>query len=161
MGLLAQRLRVEKLDYKVANASISGETTLGGRNRIPVALGTHRPAIVIVQLGGNDGLRGASLIAIRSNLEAIVDACRRANAQVLLVGIRVPPNYGTPYAEKFHTVFGEVARSKNAALVPFIMEGFSNKPEMFLPDGIHPAPAAQPIMLDMVWKALRPLLKRP
>ncbi|HLF39652.1 MAG TPA: arylesterase [Burkholderiales bacterium] len=158
--LLEQRVRVEKLDYKVVNASISGETTLGGRNRIDAALKAHRPAIVILELGANDGLRGARLEAIRSNLEAISDACRRANARVLLVGIRVPPNYGLPYAEKFEGVFSEVARSKKLPLVPFLLDGFSENRDLFQADGIHPSAAAQPLMLDTVWKELRPLLKR-
>ena len=158
--LLEQRVRAEKLDYKVVNASISGETTLGGRNRINAALKTHRPAIVILELGANDGLRGASPESIRSNLEAISDACRRANARVLLVGIRLPPNYGTPYAEKFEGVFSEVARRKKLPLVPFLLDGFSDNRDLFQADGIHPNAAAQPMMLDTVWKELRPLLKR-
>ncbi len=158
--LLEQRVRVEKLDYKVVNASISGETTLGGRNRIDAALKTHRPAIVILELGGNDGLRGGSPDAMRDNLEAISDACRRANARVLLVGIRLPPNYGLPYAEKFEGVFSEVARSKKLPLVPFLLDGFSDNRDLFQADGIHPNAAAQPLMLDTVWKELRPLLRK-
>jgi acyl-CoA thioesterase-1 len=158
--LLEQRVRVEKLDYKVVNASISGETTLGGRNRIDAALKTHRPAIVILELGANDGLRGASPDAIRENLEAISDACRRAKARVLLVGIRLPPNYGLPYAEKLQGVFSEVSRSRKLPLVPFLLDGFSDNRDLFQADGIHPGAAAQPLMLDTVWKELRPLLKR-
>ena len=158
--LLAQRLHAQKLDYKVANASLSGETTDGGRNRIEAALKTHRPALVIVELGANDGLRGASLDTVRRNLEAIVDACRRANARVLLVGIRMPPNYGANYTEKFQGVFGEVARSRKVPLVPSLLDGFSANRELFQADGIHPTAAAQPVMLDTVWKGLRPLLKR-
>jgi len=159
--LLAQRLHAQKLDYKVANASISGETTAGGRNRIEAALRTHRPALVIVELGANDGLRGARLDTLRRNLEAIVDACRRANARVLLVGIRMPPNYGANYTEKFQGVFGDVARSRKVPLVPSLLDGFSANRELFQADGIHPTAAAQPVMLDTVWKGLRPLLKRP
>jgi len=158
--LLAQRLHAQKIDYKVANASISGETTDGGRNRIEAALGTHRPALVIVELGANDGLRGASLDTVRGNLEAIVDACRRANARVLLVGMRMPPNYGMPYAEKFQGIFSEVARSRKLPLVPFLLEGFADQPGLFQADGIHPTAAAQPVMLDTIWNGLRPLLKR-
>ncbi len=159
--LLERRLRAEKLDYKVVNASISGETTLGGRNRIDAALRAHRPNIVILELGANDGLRGASPETIRGNLEAISDASRRANARVLLVGIRLPPNYGLPYAEKFQGVFREVARSRKLPLVPFLLDGFSENRELFQSDGIHPSAAAQPLMLDNVWKELRPLLRRP
>ena len=158
--LLAQRLHAQKLDYKVANASISGETTAGGRNRIEAALRTHRPALVIVELGANDGLRGASLDVMRENLEAIIDACRRSPARVLLVGIRMPPNYGAIYTEKFQDVFGEVARSRKVPLVPSLLDGFAVNRELFQADGIHPAAAAQPVMLDTVWKGLLPLLKR-
>jgi len=157
--LLAQRLHAEKLDYKVANASLSGETTDGGRNRIEAALRTHRPALVIVELGANDGLRGASLEAMRGNLEAIIDACRRSQARVLLVGIRMPPNYGAIYTEKFQGVFGAVAKSRKVPLVPSLLDGFSTNRELFQADGIHPAAAAQPVMLDTIWKGLRPLLK--
>jgi acyl-CoA thioesterase I len=158
--LLAQRLHAQKLDYKVANASISGETTAGGRNRIEAALRMHRPALVIVELGANDGLRGGSLDTMRGNLEAIVDACRRANARVLLVGMRIPPNYGMPYADKFKGTFSEIATRRKLPLVPFLLEGFADQPSLFQSDGIHPAAAAQPVMLDTVWKGLRPLLKK-
>jgi acyl-CoA thioesterase-1 len=158
--LLEQRLRAEKFDYKVVNASISGETTLGGRNRIHAALKTHRPAIVILELGANDGLRGASPETIRANLEAISDACRRAKARVLLVGLRLPPNYGQPYAEKFQGVFREVARSRKLPLVPFLLDGFSDNRDLFQADGIHPNATAQPLMLENVWKELQPLLNR-
>jgi acyl-CoA thioesterase-1 len=158
--LLEQRLRAEKLDYKVVNASISGETTLGGRNRIDAALKTHRPAIVILELGANDGLRGGSPDAMRDNLEAISDACRRARARVLLVGIRLPPNYGMAYTEKFQEVFGAVSRSRKLPLVPFLLDGFPLNRDLFQADGIHPTAAAQSLMLDTVWKKLRPLLQR-
>jgi acyl-CoA thioesterase-1 len=158
--LLEQRLRAEKLDYKVVNASISGETTLGGRSRIEAALKTHRPALVILELGANDGLRGATPESIRRNLEAITDACRRARARVLLVGIRLPPNYGTDYTEKFHAVFSAVARSRKLPLVPFLLDGFADDRKLFQDDGIHPNAAAQPLILDTVWKELKPLLNR-
>ena len=160
VSLLARRLRSEQFDYKVANASISGETTLGGANRIEAALKQHRPAIVILALGGNDGLRGQSPDAMRANLEAMIAASRRARAQVLLVGVRLPPNYGAAYTEKFQRVFGEVARSRKLPLVPFLLEGFGERREYFQADGIHPTAAAQPLMLDTVWKGLRPLLKK-
>jgi len=157
--LLEQRLRADKLDYKVVNASISGETTVGGRNRIDALLKAHRPALVILELGANDGLRGAAPESIRHNLEAISDACRRRQARVLLVGIRLPPNYGMEYTAKFHDVFGAVARSRKLPLVPFLLDGFSENRELFQGDGIHPTAAAQPQMLETVWKELRPLLK--
>lgn len=159
VSLLARRLRSEQFDYKVANASISGETTLGGANRIEAALKQHRPAIVILALGGNDGLRGQSPDAMRANLEAMIAASRRARAQVLLVGVRLPPNYGAAYTEKFHAVFTGIARARKVALVPFLLEGFAANRELFQEDGIHPAAAAQPAMLENVWKGLRPLLR--
>lgn len=159
VSLLAQRLDRERFDYKVVNASLTGETTLGGRNRIGATLQQHRPAIVIVELGGNDGLRGLDLAATRANLIAIVDASRAAQAQVLLVGMRLPPNYGRPYVERFEQLFREAARQRRVPLVPFLFEGFEERREWFQPDGIHPAAQAQPLMLDNVWNGLRPLLR--
>lgn len=160
-NLLARRLQAEKFDYKVANASLNGETTQGGRSRIAAALGTHQPAIVILELGANDGLRGATLETTRANLEAIIDASQAAGAHVLLVGMRLPPNYGTPYSEKFQRVYGEVAKRRKLRLVPFLFEGFAEKREYFLEDGFHPSAKAQSVMLDTVWKELRPLLQKP
>lgn len=161
MNLLARRLATEKLDYKVANASISGETTHGGRSRIESTLKAHRPSIVILELGANDGLRGTTLDATRANLEAIIDACRNAGARVLLVGMRLPPNYGTAYSDKFQQIYVEVARRKKLRLVPFLFEGFAEKREYFLDDGFHPAANGQRMMLDTVWKELRLMLKKP
>jgi acyl-CoA thioesterase-1 len=158
--LLARRLQEKKLDYKVANASISGETTLGGRNRIAAALEAHRPAVVILELGANDGLRGNSLAATRANLEEMVDASRAAGARVLLVGMRLPPNYGTAYTEKFQQVYRDVAKDKKLRLVPFLFEGFFDQRDHFQPDGLHPAARAQEKMLNTVWKELKPLLKQ-
>lgn len=158
--LLERRLRAEKLDYKVANASISGETTLGGRNRIQAALKEHRPVIVILELGANDGLRGGNLATVGENLEAIIDASRAAGARVLLVGIRLPPNYGMAYTEKFQQAYRDVAKKKKVGLVPYFFEKFGENREYFQPDGIHPTAHAQPLLLDTVWKELRPLLKK-
>jgi acyl-CoA thioesterase-1 len=158
-ALLQQRLIERKTDYKVANASISGETTLGGANRIEQALREHRPAITIVALGANDGLRGASIETMRANLERIIDAARRAGSQVLLVGMQIPPNYGPQYTEKFRRSFGEIARARRVPLVPFLLEGFAEKSELFQPDQLHPVAAAQPLILETVWKGLGPLLK--
>jgi acyl-CoA thioesterase I len=160
VSLLAQRLRAEKFDYRVVNASISGETTTGGRSRIAGALKTHNPELVIVELGANDGLRGTSLDAMRANLQSIVDTCRANQAAVLLVGIRLPPNFGMDYTSKFQQVFTDVARSRKLRPVPFILDGFGEKRELFQADGIHPTAAAQPLMLEAVWKELKPLLKR-
>jgi len=157
-SLLQYRLKRDKLDYAVVNASISGETTLGGRNRIAAALAEHQPAVVIVQLGGNDGLRGNSIEETRRNLIAIVEASRNAGAKVLLVGMRIPPNYGQVYTRRFEALFAEVARQQNASLVPFMLQGFADKREWFQSDGIHPTAEAQPRILDNIYRRLRALL---
>ncbi len=158
VSLLAERLKQQHIDYTVANASISGETTLGGVKRISATLTQHKPAIVVLSLGANDGLRGHNVEAIRQNLEAIIAACRQSKSQVVLIGMRLPPNYGSAYAGKFHAVFSEVAKKHKLPLAPFLLEGFADKPEWFQADGIHPAVRAQPVMLDTVWKTLTPLL---
>ena len=158
VSLLEQRLKRDRLDYAVVNGSISGETTLGGRNRIVSALAEHRPSVVVVQLGGNDGLRGNSIEETRRNLIAIVQASRVSGAKVLLVGIRIPPNYGQVYTRRFEALFAEVARQQNASLVPFMLQGFADKREWFQSDGIHPAVEAQPRILDNIYRRLRALL---
>jgi acyl-CoA thioesterase-1 len=160
VDLLQQRLEREKYDYKVVNASVSGETTLGGRNRIGAALARHKPEIVVLALGANDGLRGAGIETIRSNLTATISDARDHGAAVLLVGMQLPPNYGSDYVGKFRGVYGAVAKSQRVALVPFLLEGFAEDRSRFLPDGIHPVAAVQPQILDTVWKHLRPLLAR-
>lgn len=157
--LLARRLRERHPDYTVANASISGETTLGGANRIDNALRSHRPAIVIVALGANDGLRGNDIDAMRRNLARIIDAAQRAQSKVILVGMQIPPNYGQSYTEKFQAAFRDLAKARRVALVPFLLEGFADKRDYFLPDNLHPTAAAQPLILETIWKALKPLLK--
>ena len=157
--LLALRLQEKKLDYTVVNASISGETTLGGANRIEAALRAHRPAVVILALGANDGLRGADIAGIRTNLERMISAAQRAQARVVLVGMRMPPNYGAAYTEKFQETYAAVAKAKRVALAPFLLEGFAQRSEYFQTDQLHPAAIAQPLMLDIVWKALAPALK--
>jgi acyl-CoA thioesterase I len=160
VDLLQQRLQREHYAYRVVNASISGDTTLGGRNRLAEALSQHRPRIVILELGANDGLRGQALDAMRANLVAIGRACRAANAKVLLIGMRLPPNYGPDYTEKFHASFVAVAKEIHAPLVPFLLDGFAQTRDMFQADGIHPDIEAQKLMLDNVWDKLRPLLTR-
>jgi acyl-CoA thioesterase-1 len=157
-SLLEKRLREENFTFALANASVSGETTTGGANRIEGALKTHRPDIVIIELGANDGLRGQSLDTMRRNLEAMVDASRRAKAEVLLVGMRLPPNYGTAYVEKFQRTFAEIARAKKVALVPFLFEGFAEEARFFQSDRVHPTSEAQALMLETVWKGLKPML---
>jgi acyl-CoA thioesterase-1 len=158
--LLQRRLDEMKLDYKVVNASISGETTAGGVSRIAGVLATHRPAIVVIALGANDGLRGLSLDAMRANLEAMVRSSRKSGARVLLVGMRVPPNFGPGYAKKFQEVYRDIASRERIPWVPFLLEGFADKPDFFQTDSIHPTGAAQPLVLENVWKGLAPLLKK-
>lgn len=158
VALLEHRLRRDKIDYTVVNASISGETTLGGRNRIEAALREHRPAVVVLQLGANDGLRGNPLEDTRRNLIAMVEACRKANARVLLVGMRIPPNYGPVYTRRFEALFAEVARQQNVTLVPFMLQGFAENRSLFQSDGIHPTAEAQPRVLENIYRRLQPML---
>lgn len=157
-SLLAARLQREKPNYNVVNASISGETTAGGLARLGPALTRYRPAVVVLALGSNDGLRGLPIAAIRANLSAMADAAGTAHARVLIVGQRLPPNFG-PYAADFERLFGEVARAKKAALVDFLLAGVATRPELFQADTIHPTAEAQPLLLDNVWRGLSPLLK--
>lgn len=157
-SLLAKKLVADKSSYAVVNASISGETTAGGASRIADALGRFKPAIVIIELGGNDGLRGLSLAATRSNLDIMIEAARKAGARVVLCGMQLPPNYGRDYTEKFGAMFPQLAARHKTALVPFLLEGIGEKRELFQPDGIHPLPTAHPRILDNVWPALLPLL---
>ena len=157
-SLLAKRLQERKLDYSVVNASISGETTSGGRTRLEDALNKHSPGIVIIALGSNDGLRGLPVATVRENLQAMTETAQKRKARVLIVGQRLPPNYG-PYATKFHEVFAEVAKAKKTAFVEFLLDGVALTPELFQPDNLHPTAAAQPRLLDNVWRGLEPLLK--
>jgi acyl-CoA thioesterase-1 len=157
-ALLGERLKREQPDYIVVNASVSGETSGGGAARIGAALDKRRPAVVILELGANDGLRGLPVAQMKKNLGAIIERSQKAGARVLLVGMRLPPNYGPDYAQAFESAFAELAARHKSALVPFLMEGFAEKPELFQPDQIHPTAAAQPLMEERIWKALRPLL---
>lgn len=161
VALLEKRLSAEHLPQRVVNASISGDTTAGGRERIAPLLKQYQPAVTVIELGGNDGLRGGNLDVMRDNLYAIVAAAQKAGSRVLLVGIRLPPNYGPDYVQRFAATFGEVAKTRKTALVPFLFEGFGENNSMFQPDGIHPIGAAQQKMLDNVWRELRPLLGTP
>lgn len=158
-ALLQTRLKQEGKDYTVSNVSISGETSSGGATRIAGALRTHKPGVVIVALGANDGLRGLPPAAMRANLAKIVAQCQRAKAGVLLVGMRMPPNYGETYTQQFAEVYTALAREYKTALLPFLLEGMAQRRELFQADNIHPTAEAQPILLENVWKALVPLLK--
>ena len=158
VALLGERLRRSRPDYSVVNASISGETTAGGAARFARALQTHKPEIVILQLGGNDGLRGLPTEQMKHNLGRMIEAAHKSGARVLLLGMRMPPNYGPDYTRAFESAFVEVARQHKSALVPFLLEDIAEKDDFFQPDRIHPTDAAQPLILERVWKALLPLL---
>jgi acyl-CoA thioesterase-1 len=158
VALLERRLASQDGRYAVVNASISGETTAGGRSRIADLLARHRPHIVIVELGGNDALRGLELGRTERNLREITQLARRAGARVLLLGMRVPPNYGRQYSDQFAAIYQRVARAEKAALVPFFLDGVADRIDLFQSDRIHPTAQAQPMLLDNVWPALSPLL---
>jgi acyl-CoA thioesterase-1 len=155
---LQQRLAAEHYPHRVVNASISGDTTAGGRARLDALLVKHHPAVTVIELGGNDGLRGGSLDAMRANLDAMAAAAQKSGSRVLIVGLRLPPNYGPAYGRRFETTYADVARERKAALVPFLFEGFGEDNAMFQADRIHPVLAAQARLLDNVWRELKPLL---
>ncbi|MCB1937964.1 MAG: arylesterase [Rhodocyclaceae bacterium] len=157
---LARKLNADSTEHTVINASVSGETTAGGRSRLPQALAAHAPDVVVIELGANDGLRGLPLHLMRANLLAMIDAAQAANAQVVLVGMRLPPNYGPLYGRQFAAVFADVAEARAVAFVPFLLDGFADDRAMFLNDGLHPSAAAQPRIVDTVWPALAPLVSR-
>ena len=156
--LLEQRLLAKGHEFQVVNASISGETTAGGLRRVGTLLDRHRPRIVIIELGANDGLRGVDSGLISDQLSSIVRICRQSGAKVLLIGMRIPPNYGRDYAEKFHAMFRRIANQNAATLVPFMLEGFADDREMFQDDGIHPTAQAQKHILENIYRYLAPLL---
>jgi acyl-CoA thioesterase I len=157
-ALLEKRLREKRLDYNVANLSISGETTAGGRARLAAALKQHQPAVVVLALGANDGLRGLPLNQMRDNLDAMARAAQGSGARVLIAGMRLPPNYG-PYAGDFHRSFATVAQATRARHLDFLLAGIAARPELFQADNLHPLAEAQPFILDTVWPTLAPLLK--
>ncbi|MEE4174154.1 MAG: arylesterase [Xanthomonadales bacterium] len=156
--LLEARLREAGTPHRVINASITGDTTQGGRTRLPRLLERHEPAWVIIELGGNDGLRGFSLDVTRDNLETMITASQAAGARVVLTGIVLPPNYGQGYTERFEALYGDLAQQYGVLLVPFFMEGVALVEGMMQADGIHPSEAAQPVLLDNVWQVLEPAL---
>ncbi len=161
VALLEQRLAQEKRNVRVVNASISGDTTFGGRSRLAALLAQHRPAVVVIELGGNDALRGLALDATRANLEWMSQQSKQAGARVLLLGMQMPPNYGADYARRFAGLYTQVARSEKAALVPFFLKGVADGPDptrLFQSDRIHPSAEAQPLMLNNVWPELKKLL---
>lgn len=157
--LMQNRLRAEKIDANVVNASISGETTSGGKARLPALLQQQRPAVVILELGGNDGLRGLSLAATQANLREMVRLSTASGAQVLLVGMQIPPNYGVDYSKRFAAMFTGLGREKGVKLVPFLLAGMEDSEDFFQSDRIHPNQQAQPLLLDNVWPQLKSFFK--
>ena len=160
VSLLQQRLKKEGYGHRVVNASVTGETTDGGLARIDRALATHKPGIVILELGGNDGLRGLPLRQVRENFQFLIERAQAARAKVVLVGMRMPPNYGAAYADAFHALYGERASRYSAPLVGFFLEGVALDEKLMQADGIHPTAAAQPRLLDNLWPALQQVLKK-
>ena len=159
VSLLQRRLVERGFPYRVVNASISGDTTSGGLSRLPAALELHRPAIVVLELGANDGLRGQPPMAMSRNLSRMIERSQQAGARVLLAEMRIPPNYGPLYAQKFQATFGELAQHYAIPLIPFLLDGVAGNPALIQDDGLHPRAEAQPQILDNVWAVLEPALK--
>jgi acyl-CoA thioesterase-1 len=161
VSLLGERIDREKLAWRVVNASVSGETTAGGLRRLPEDLRRHQPALVVIALGANDGLRGQPVAAARANLEEMIRLARAARAEPVLVGLMIPPNYGIDYAREFRELYPQLAKKARIALVPFLLDGIAQRRDLFQADQLHPSAAAQPLILDNVWPTLEPLLRRP
>ncbi|WP_229458891.1 arylesterase [Massilia glaciei] len=159
VALLERKLKTEKIDARVVNASISGETTSGGRARLPALLAQHKPDYVIIELGANDGLRGLPVPAAQDNLRAMLAMAQKNNAKPLLLGMRMPPNYGRAYTERFFGMYGKLAKEYKTPLVPFILEGVAEKPNLFQPDRLHPTAQAHPIILANIWPTFLPMIK--
>jgi acyl-CoA thioesterase-1 len=159
-SLLAQKLAQAQSPYTVVNVSVSGETTAGGRARLPAALKEHRPSVVVLELGANDGLRGLPVQDMRANLAAMIEASKASGARVLLVGMQMPPNSGLQYTRNFEAAFQELSKKFKVPLVPFLLEGMADQREFFQADGLHPTAAAQPRLLETVWGKLGPMLKK-
>jgi len=160
VALLEQKMKAEQIEARVVNASISGDTTSGGRARLPALLGQHRPDIVVIELGANDGLRGLPVPSAEANLRAMIGMAQQKKARVLLVGMRMPPNYGRAYTERFFGMFKSVASDTGSPLVPFMLEGVADKPALFQQDRLHPTAQAHPIILNNIWPQFSSLLKK-
>ncbi len=158
VALLQERLSAQCGECNIVNASISGDTTANARARLPQAMSRHQPDIVILELGGNDGLRGLSLAEMKANLAAMIATARQHDARVLLIGVQLPPNYGTTYTRRFHALYEELAREQDVTLLASLVEGVGTRPELMQGDGIHPNVEAQPLIMARVWEHLRPLL---
>jgi len=159
VALLDKKLKAEKIDATVVNASISGETTSGGRSRLPALLSQHRPDYVLIELGANDGLRGQPVAAAEANLRAMLDMAAKNKARVMLLGMRMPPNYGRDYTERFFGMYKTLASQYKTALVPFLLEGVADKPQLFQGDRLHPNAEAHPIILANIWPTFATLVK--
>ena len=160
VALLQECLEREAYPYRIVNASISGDTTANARARLDAALGSHEPAVLLLGLGGNDGLRGLSLVAMKDNLAAMIASAQQAGAKILLIGVQLPPNYGPRYTQRFQAVYQELAREHDLALLPSLVDGIGTDSELMQADGIHPNASAQPLIRDRIWKELQPLLER-
>ncbi|HEY1610527.1 MAG TPA: arylesterase [Paraburkholderia sp.] len=158
VALMRQRLATRRIDYSVANASISGDTTSDGLARLPLVMQRLKPSIVIIELGANDALRGVPLATTEQNLRAIIAQIRKGNAKPVLIGMYVPPNYGPDYTQHFHALYGQLSKELNVPLVPFLLAGLIDRPDLFQSDQMHPTQQAQPMLLDNVWPTLKPLL---
>ncbi len=159
VALLQQRLNQQNHDYQVVNASISGETTSGGLSRFGNMLKLQKPNIVLIELGGNDGLRGLSEVETHNNLEAMIQQSKKSKTKVLLIGMKIPPNYGLKYSQQFSENYQTLAKKHGAALVPFLLEGVASNPDLIQADGLHPTAAAQAKILENVWPILTKMLK--
>jgi acyl-CoA thioesterase-1 len=159
VALAEKKLQDQKMDATVVNASVSGETTSGGRSRLPALLQKYKPALVVIELGANDGLRGLPVAAARANLLAMADAAAKADAKVMLIGMRMPPNYGRDYADKFFAMYGMLSREIKAPLVPFMLDGVADKPQLFQADRLHPLAEAHPTILANIWPVLQKTIK--
>ena len=160
VALLERKLKAEKIPATIVNASISGETTIGGRTRMPALLDRHKPDIVVIELGANDGLRGLPVASAEGNLRAMVDMAQKKKAKVMLVGMRMPPNYGRAYTESFFNMFKKISTETRSPLVPFMLEGVADKPALFQQDRLHPTAAAHPIILNNIWPTFSALVKK-
>lgn len=160
VALLERKLKAEKIPATIVNASISGETTIGGRTRMPALLDRHKPDIVVIELGANDGLRGLPVASAEGNLRAMVDMAQKKKAKVMLVGMRMPPNYGRAYTESFFNMFKKISTETRSPLVPFMLEGVADKPALFQQDRLHPTAAAHPVILNNIWPTFSALVKK-
>jgi len=160
VALLEQKLRAEKIDARIVNASISGETTSGGRTRLPALLTQHKPQIVVIELGANDGLRGLPVASAEANLRQMVTLSQKQDAKVMLIGMRMPPNYGRAYTERFFNMYGTLSKDLKAPLVPFMLEGVADKPALFQADRLHPNAEAHPIILNNIWPTISNMIRQ-